>query len=295
MMYFLAILITVFFGRHHCASIELFGNTRPRELALTDLSFLDLLPLSAATADDNPNLMSANLDQSLNFLNPSTLSFPISQLPGANSDETLSVIDPFTAWTTAQSPTDASVDVCDANRSTGQKVQKRQDSCQKLLYFISRPESPPVNYAAHKTEEDKSKDWMIKFDKKWLDKTVDPRLLGEKRVDAYEPLIRPGEEWCQRQSRGGVSRLNPVCCLGPEEFITVPTLGLRRVRRQDVTLMNVHNCAVFLVGRPLCDLAEERYCCRTMTFELGDWGFTALDCTPMTWEVNRAMPVRPQA
>ena len=261
-----------------------------------DLPSSELSPLGATTPGDGPDLLGANLDQSLNFLEPSTFSSQIAQLPGANSAETSStfspqipqlpgansagtssIIDPSTTDTTAQTHMDASTDVCNADRSTGQKVQKRQDSCPNGEYFLRRPELPKINYA-ERTKEQLENDRKARVDKKWLD---------EKKKEDWLPLLEPGRDWCERfwgEVDDRPNFANPLCCLGPKEFITVPTLGLRRVRRQSVTLMNVHNCLLFLVGRPFCMWEEQRFCCKQITVDYQDWGFKGLDCAEMHWD-----------
>ena len=284
MMYFLTILITVF----SVATTALpQSDSDIASLPPLDLPFPDSLPLDATTtANNNQNLMSDNPDQSLNFLGPSTFSSQIAQLPGANSVETSSILDPSTADTTAQTQMDGSIAMCAADGSTGQKVQKRGDWCPDALYFLRRPDLPKINYA-HRTKEEADNDRKAANDKEWLDRIVNPNLPTEERVEKYLPLMEPGREWCKRHMETEFGKpyfANPLCCLGPREFITMPTLELRRVRRQQsVTLMNVYNCVLFLLGRPYCLWEEQRFCCHEVTIEFTDWGFKGLNCVEMGW------------
>ena len=304
MMYFLATLITVFLV---AAAALLPSNSEDLNLASLpslDSPFSGLFPLGAATADNDQSLNvpdlatfssqiaqlpGANSDEtssSLNFLDPATFSSQNAQLPGANSDETSSITDPST------------IDMCHADGSTGQNVQKREGVCREETYFLLRPELPKIK-AGPRTEEEVKKDGKATEDKDWYKNLAHPNTQWEDRVEIYYRLYHPGRDWCTRHhgSGSGGSPLHPipVCCLGPPEFVVVPTLGSKRVRRHDVTLMNEYNCLEFILGRPFCMLPEQRYCCKTLTEEITDWGFKALDCVFMDWETYPTLPVRLQA
>ena len=331
MMYFLATLIFVFlFTTAAALPSSISEEFNLASLPSMDSSFSDFPPSSAAAADEpnfnlgqslnflEPSTLSsqnANLDQSLNFLEPSTLSSHYSnldqslnflepltlssqpaQLPGANSDET-TTIDPSTTSTTGQTDADVSINICHADGSTGQDVQKREDICRDELYFLLRPESPRTNYAAPTGNDLKNKK-RADDDKKWVENFASPDISPEERSNLYLPLAKPGEDWCRKRWEAGPGNRArfewALCCLGPKEFITIPTLRFKRVRRS-VTLVNVFNCLLFLSGRPFCAVPEERYCCHEVGTPISRWGFKGLDCVEMGWDNYPTVPVRLQA
>lgn len=196
---------------------------------------------------------------------------------------------------TGKTDTDSSISMCPADGSTGQNVEKRDGICRDESYFLLRPKLPKINYAAHKGN-DLINDEKAKEDKEWLVKFVDPDVSPEERLVLYYPLATPGENWCGRRWEGNRA-YRPfytwaLCCLGPKEFINVPTLGNTLNRRQSVILVNVFNCLLFLLNRPYCTPSEQRYCCHEVSTDLTTWGFKGLDCVEMDWNNYPAQPVR---
>ena len=299
MMYFLATLITVFSVITIATTTPLTSDSEepdPASFPSLDLPlplpFPDSSPLSATTGDNEPNLLSGeNVVQNLNFLAPFTLGSPIAQLPGANSAETSSTLDPSTIDETAQTPMDRSINVCSVDGSTGQKVQKRQDWCPRASYFLLPRGSPPIN-SAKRTELQKKNDEQARVDREWVAKNAKLGVPEDQLQDELFPLWDPGLRWCKRQDRSK-ARPYPVCCLGPPIFGTMSTPEVQKVRRQQsLPFMNVENCLLFLVGRPYCIPGTQRYCCKSFSTSSVDvWGFTALDCVSMLWDTYPNSPL----
>lgn len=157
----------------------------------------------------------------------------------------------------------------------------------------------PKERRAGPTKEGETKDGLTEGetnddisyrDEEWLEKRLE-EILGPdwhttdpmEIMRQYYLLGKDEEEACINQE--GIYRMNALCCLGPSEEITVPTLGQRLVRRQSVVLTNYFNCDLCMRGRPFCGDPAKKVCCSTVDYELGSgpqelwkWGYKGLDC-----------------
>lgn len=139
---------------------------------------------------------------------------------------------------------------------------------------------------AGRTEQDEKNKALSDEDTQWVINRLGPNLDDMNEYDIMDKIIawnEPGKKACDEQEDGVTHRPHALCCLGPEQEITVPTLGYRLVRRQDVILLNVWSCDWFIVGRPYCKPTKS-YCCEDVDSEMStDYGFKGLDCVRMEW------------
>lgn len=182
--------------------------------------------------------------------------------------------------------TDYSNEICNPQSSTGRKRQE-SESCDVSGYLIRGPRVL-LRGGPERTDEQKKNDELREQDLDWLKRKLglgwnDLSLLATRqRVYA---LNRSGKLECQGLvEQGGTYRPKALCCLGPEEEITLPNSGYRLVRRQLVQ-RNVFSCDMFMEGRPLCK-PTKRYCCAETNYyddALTEWGYKGIDCVRMEW------------
>lgn len=254
------------------------------ETALAGLSLLDLQlsnpsSLNPTTPDKEPSSFNAN-PNILPFQNPDipdliTFNPKITQEPSADSADQPSIINPSTMHAEAQTYKDDSNEICYPRSSTGRKQKKRQ-SCVNLSQYLLPPSLPDRNQAKVAEGAREIRDVSVK-DKEWVLENFPDDMSEEQRGEDLMRLGAPGTESCSSQD--GNSYPFPLCCLGPESFISVPILG---PLLDTVILMNVYNCLLFLLGRPFC---RKKYCCRTVGLpEPGSpwmWGFKGIECLVM--------------
>ena len=226
--------------------------------------------LNPITADNGPSPVNPDLDivssENLDTFDSLTSSVNLAQEPSANG-----ATEPSTLYAAAQNHKQNSNQICYHRIGPGRKEQKEL-SCLNVDLLVR---GGAHRGAGARTPEQQKSDELKVYDENFLD---------TRRFDIMSS-IEKGRKACKRQGWGG-DKPWALCCLGPDEYIPVPTLGWRLVRRQNlVVIRNVFNCLVFLQGRPFCADFRKRFCCRSMDEHiLGDWGFKGLDCAPM--EVN---------
>lgn len=126
------------------------------------------------------------------------------------------------------------------------------------------------------------RDGVLEKDDRWMKIKLDiyPNANQDEIMENLFDLNAEGGDACAKQDR---KRLTALCCMGPPEPLTVPTLGYRRVRRQIVTLINILSCQLWMGGRPFCDPPQKKYCCFGFSPpRRTDWGFMGLDCVEAT-------------
>lgn len=255
------------------------------EIAVANVPLLDL-PLSglsssnSMTPGNKPSSFSFNSDivsfQIPDILESTTLSPNSAREPSSNSADQPPVLNPSTIFTEVQAYTDDSNPICPLHSNTGRKRKERQ-SCIDLSQFLILP---PVDEQKQDdgTQEQREKYRVFKNDIQW-NKDHFQGMTQEQRDNEIRKLAAPGSSNCA--NRDGEVYPFPFCCLGPSVYITVPTLP------NEVNLMNVFNCVLFLLGRPYCNYGG--YCCKKGEYpELGrgrglEWllGFKGIECIAM--------------
>lgn len=204
----------------------------------------------------------------------STFSLKLAQVPSVNGARASSIDHPLTHYTEAQIHTDDSNGICYGDSDTGQKGQAKLPCSKNTLLSIPSPRLPNIDPNLPRTEEQRRNDERFFRDEQWSDNLTDE---DEKKVKG---IYIQGEEACKKQGSGGEEPV-VLCCVGPEERFTVPTLGQRRVRR-NITITNVFNCLYYLLPRPFCLGPVKIYCCVKVDFIIvTDWGWKGLDCTQL--------------
>lgn len=280
-MHLLGFLITGFSISITALLPEISDETALARLTLLDPPLSSSSSLNPTTSDNEPSSLNVNLDL-LPFQNPDIpdlIAFnpKIAQEPSADSADQPSIINPSTMHAEAQIFGDDSNEICYPRSSTGRKRKKRQ-SCINLSQYLFPPSLPnPNRNQVEVTEGARKMSEVSVKDKEWVLKQFPNDMSEEQRGDELMRLGALGTESCASQDTK--SYPFPLCCLGPERFISVPTLG---PLLDTVRLMNVYNCLLFLLGRPFC---LKKYCCRKVGFpEIGSpwiWGFKGVGCIEM--------------
>ena len=290
-------------------------NPNGENFPLLESLLPDSSSLESETTGNEPSIFKANLDttvfqipdkaETLTF-NPNTAQGPsanaggvdiipfeyqavtesstykpnIAQGPIANGAGESSINNPLTIDTEAQIDTD---ETCHSHSITGQKIKKKDETKGRCINPDSLMHGSNVPHAGQRTPREQRNDKLQQQDKDW-----ERRVAGMSNQDARDVFnsFDEGEEACKKQGAPGGQEPIPLCCLGPEENIGAPTFEPRLVRRE-VQLMDVYNCAVFLVGRPFCARPERVYCCKYADPNFTtDWGFKGLNCARMEYDLS---------
>lgn len=240
--------------------------------------------LSSTTPDDEWSFIDVNPDKTLDVPESFTSGSLIAQQPGANGADESPIFDPATTYATAQTSEDESLEICPADSSTAQKQKKRQ-YCLPLEHFLLRPEPPERTRDAltpDQKERIKKKNRTI-ADEKWINDRIPQNVDQRQRDRVITRSVQKQRDHCNSKygsnDNGTPFNGEALCCWGPQEVIEVPILGLPI--GQSVTLINVFNCLLYLIGRPFCEVPPANiYCCHGLSPTLGDWGYKGLLCLP---------------
>ncbi|MCJ1269885.1 hypothetical protein MMC22_009778 [Lobaria immixta] len=213
-----------------------------------------------------------------------TLSSNVAKGPIANSAGESSVNNPSTAYIEPQIHKDESDQICYSHSFTGPKIRKKDRNQCSIHDLLGLPPGFQGNSGPRSPEEQKN-DEVIRQDEKFQEKF--DAMSSDEKMETLDS-VEKGRYACKEQGAPGWTWTYPMCCFGPEEFFSVPTLGFRLVRRQEVIIMNVFNCRTFLLGRPSCADPKRLYCCASA--DLWDmtnaqWGFKGLGCAKMEEEL----------
>ena len=201
-----------------------------------------------------------------------------------------SITNPPTIYTETQSPSDDSKEVCHDHTRTHQKRKNEELSCKNLELFVHGTRALNTNQLG-RTEEQRKNDELSYYDLQYMNRV---RAMSENDRDRILDTMEDGEFECLKQGWAGTAGEYPwaVCCLGPDEFLVVPTWRQRLVRR-DVRIRNIFNCQFLVVGRPFCARRTQRFCCRSVdTAIITGWGFKGLDCTQMEANLDDRLPLK---
>lgn len=274
-------------------------NLDGSDLLSTDspLPGLSSLNLPALGNDPSPfNLFLAAGDSN----SDPTFSYSAEPAGAGDGGESLAVL-PSTTFAEAQTKTDDFNGLC----NSGQNRRKRQlNFCrnQGMLEFYP---NVPLKPQANTPQKEKETDDMARKDEEWMIDQLKKRLGSRWREMTASELeghfldfSLSGDDSCAKQpaQKGGYVRPHTLCCLGPIQFMTLPSSQLRLIRRQDpVVVADWFNCQFGVPGRPFCgfrldgDWGSNSVCCRDWSIgstsdaytSSPDWwryGFKGLDC-----------------
>lgn len=265
-------------------------NLHSSDLLLTNSPLLgsSSLNLPAPGNDPSPfNLFLTAGDSS----NDPTFSYSAEPAGAGDGGESLAVL-PSTTYAEAQTKTDDLNGIC----NTGQNQRKRQSTfCRNpgtLEFYPNVPIEPHANTPQKKKETDdmarKDEQWMIDQLKFFLGSAWRGKTASELE-DYFRAFSLSFDDSCAKKPAQGGSYVRPytLCCLGPLQFMTLPSTQLRLARRQDfVVEADWFNCQFAIAGRPFCgfrfneDWGSNSVCCRDWS---GDSTSDAYDSSPDWW------------